>query len=94
MSGDGSIMWTLDTMREAHGIDLDSFPVAILPYGTGNDQARVQGWGNQTSYSIYKNLEALTKQLVLHTREDKIDVWEFKMFFNEFGGFASADPGS
>jgi len=40
--GDGTVMWVVHEMLE-HSCNISQTPVGIVPFGTGNDLARVLG---------------------------------------------------
>jgi len=44
--GDGTVLWVVNEMIKT-GIDLNSVPIGIIPFGTGNDFSRVLGWGGK-----------------------------------------------
>jgi len=44
--GDGSIMWVIEEMIKV-GISFKRCPIGCIPFGTGNDLARVLGWGGK-----------------------------------------------
>ena len=53
--GDGTVAWILQTMESLSG-DTPKPPVGILPLGTGNDLARVLGWGGGFNNDLISEL--------------------------------------
>ena len=53
--GDGTVAWILQTMESMTEIEPKP-PVGILPLGTGNDLARVLGWGGGYSNDLISEL--------------------------------------
>ena len=49
--GDGSVMWVYDHILKFN-IDPMQFPIAIIPFGTGNDLAAFSGWGRKPPRSL------------------------------------------
>jgi len=94
--GDGTVSWIISTIEK---MNLQRWPpIAILPLGTGNDLARVHGWGG--GYSNESLIEIL--QQVAESYISWLDRWELtienkkgkvkkvKSFFNYFGVGADA----
>ena len=57
-----------------------------MPYGTGNDLARVTNWGGTPSGRIYSSLRNLVSEICENTREEKLNIWSIKTSFKERGG--------
>lgn len=72
--GDGTVSWIFSTLEDMD-IERKWPPIAILPLGTGNDLARVHGWGGG-----YNNepLTSILKQ-VSESYVSMLDRWELSI---------------
>mmetsp|Transcript_6615 Transcript_6615/g.18486 ORF Transcript_6615/g.18486 Transcript_6615/m.18486 type:complete len:1177 (-) Transcript_6615:1413-4943(-) len=69
--GDGTVSWIISTL-ESMKLERRWPPLAILPLGTGNDLARIHGWGaGYNNESILAILEQITEAYV-----SLLDRWE------------------
>ena len=73
--GDGSIQWILNTIEDL-GVDARAIPVAVLPLGTGNDLARVLGWGR--GFNMDDNIPEILVS-VKDAHRVLLDRWEIDM---------------
>jgi hypothetical protein len=94
--GDGTVSWIVSTIEK---MKLQRWPpIAILPLGTGNDLARVHGWGGgYSNESLIDILEQVAESYIswldrweLTVENKKGKVKEVKSFFNYFGVGADA----
>jgi diacylglycerol kinase (ATP) len=53
--GDGTVAWILQALEELPEVEVKP-PVGILPLGTGNDLARVLGWGGGFNNDLISEL--------------------------------------
>lgn len=94
--GDGTVSWIISTIEK---MKLQRWPpIAILPLGTGNDLARVHGWGGgYSNESLIEILEQVAGsytswldrwELVIENKKGKVK--KLKSFFNYFGVGADA----
>lgn len=69
--GDGTVSWIISTLENMK-LERRWPPIAILPLGTGNDLARIHGWGaGYNNESILAILEQITEAYV-----SLLDRWE------------------
>lgn len=61
--GDGTVMWVVDELVTAK-IDFEYCPIGIIPFGTGNDFARVLGWGGGSPNDVIGPKLSYLKKLV------------------------------
>ena len=95
--GDGTVSWIISTIEKLE-LSHPWPPIAILPLGTGNDLARVHGWGggysNEPLVEILEQIaESYTSWLdrwELTVENKKGEVKDVKSFFNYFGVGADA----
>ena len=69
--GDGTVAWVLQALEELTEIEQKP-PVGILPLGTGNDLARVLGWGGRYDDVLLTNLSQALKT----AEPSLLDRWE------------------
>lgn len=82
--GDGSLVGAVTCAKES-GVDTNNLPVCVLPYGTGNDLARVTNWGGSPVGRMYQSLRNLMTDICLNSREEKLNVWTVKVTFKTGG---------
>ena len=60
--GDGTVMWVVTEMSNFN-IDHLKVPITVIPLGTGNDLARVLGWGEKSADIVSDNYAKLKKRI-------------------------------
>ena len=83
--GDGSLM-TLVMMAKEAGCDIATLVCCVLPYGTGNDLARVLNWGgSEGDLKIYSSLPQLVREICLNSDEKALNVWTIMVKYRANG---------
>lgn len=91
--GDGTVKWVIELLRKAQIL---SVPVGVIPFGTGNDMARISGWGGSPPRPLIgRHLSALRKRMkkVLNTAVVDLDVWQVEITVEEDGQFFRVENG-
>jgi diacylglycerol kinase (ATP) len=94
--GDGTVSWIVSAIEK---MELQRWPpIAILPLGTGNDLARIHGWGGgYNNESLIKILEQVAEgyiswldrwEMTIENKKGKMK--QVKSFFNYLGVGADA----
>ncbi|KAH0785956.1 diacylglycerol kinase beta [Histomonas meleagridis] len=73
--GDGTVNWAITLLTKAYTQDFHP-PLAVIPFGTGNDMSRSIGWGtgmNKKSLAnIFEHLEKIRNSQI----QKNVDIWE------------------
>jgi hypothetical protein len=84
--GDGTVKWVIACLAKASAL---SVPIGVIPFGTGNDLARVMGWGHKAPDPLIgPSLSALKRKLLEIDDAERIslDVWLCTVGVAEQGG--------
>ena len=77
---------TLVQMAKDAGCDVSKLVCCVLPYGTGNDLARVLNWGgNEGDLKIYNSLPKLVREICLNADEKDLNVWSVMVKYRPNG---------
>ena len=66
--GDGTLIGVLMNAK-SQGVIVSEVVCVTLPYGTGNDTARVLGWGGTPNSEIYSSTKNIVREICLNSQE-------------------------
>lgn len=79
--GDGTVNWVVSLLNHRFGMEASGFrpPMAVIPFGTGNDMSRSLGWGRgMTNNKIVRIRERLDR-IRRSTDIEESDVWQIEV---------------
>jgi len=79
--GDGTVNWTISLLSQVFPHDFSGRkpPLAVCPFGTGNDLSRALGWGGgMTEYDIQNTHEFLQRVAEVEAYQD-VDIWDVEV---------------
>jgi len=81
--GDGTINWVVSLLTEHFGYHSENGryrpPLAVIPFGSGNDMSRVLGWGSSCSSSDVNQIQTrYINKIIESTSISDVDIWQVK----------------
>lgn len=79
--GDGSVNWVVHLLASCFPEQESRSnrpPLAVIPFGTGNDMSRALGWGNGATKSDIQNIQRFLKEVRKSTHIEDVDCWKVK----------------
>ncbi|OHT08027.1 hypothetical protein TRFO_23659 [Tritrichomonas foetus] len=73
--GDGSVNWVVKMLSTVYNENEFRPPLAVIPFGTGNDMSRNLGWGGGISKSALLQVGRTIENMANSDRIETIDVW-------------------
>jgi diacylglycerol kinase (ATP) len=85
--GDGTSNWVVSLLSAHFGLpDRDGRPpVAMLPFGSGNDMSRSQGWGRRLAAGDLRQMAAALALVRSSSAIRNVDVWTIEMARSDTG---------
>lgn len=87
--GDGTVNWVISLLKDYYDISDDDDknnnrkpPLAIIPFGTGNDASRSLGWGNGMSSSTIDDIPNRIQLMRKTENIEDIDIWNVNIWRN------------
>jgi hypothetical protein len=79
MGGDGGLTNSLRAFKADNRFNLDLFYFINLPFGSGNDSARVFGWGATHNENHLQNLYYMCLEIAESSVADKQNIWDISV---------------
>lgn len=79
--GDGTVNWVISLLNGILSSEEGAFrpPLAIVPFGTGNDLSRSLGWGRGMTSSSVNRLPDRIKRIRESQHVEDLDVWNIRV---------------
>ena len=78
MGGDGGLTHTLNGIKRNQKLleQIQLMTFVCLPFGSGNDAAKVLGWDSSFSGSYLKDLTSIVKEICLNSTVKRMNIWD------------------
>ena len=75
--GDGTANWVVSLLSHVFPLNSDEWkpPIAVCPFGTGNDLSRSLGWGTGFTESDVRHLSEFISKVRSSNHSEKLDIW-------------------
>ncbi len=82
MGGDGSLTHCLRALLATERVDLETIQFVTLPFGSGNDSARVFNWGATPNETHLNQLLTICNDITT-AAADKLNIWDVTVTMDE-----------
>lgn len=85
--GDGTVNWVISLLSKVFPLESEEWkpPIAVCPFGTGNDMARSLGWGGGMSDRDLRHAKKYIEKVRSSEHFENGDIWKVKMTRTDSG---------
>ncbi|KAH0787941.1 Diacylglycerol kinase 1 [Histomonas meleagridis] len=81
--GDGTVNWVISLLKPIFSLDETPNqyrpPLAVIPFGTGNDMSRSLGWGGGMMNADLHRVPEIIRKMRNSTHVENIDIWQLTL---------------